>query len=98
MLSPSSAKNPCSTATRQGRSWALLSLWRRMVRAMGIPAGLIQRRPETTLCPEFHAATTEHGTYSAFCGRRWVLAHEPRAYGPRAAKLLDGFRNQLLRE
>ena len=24
------------TATRQGRSWALLSLWRRMVRVMGL--------------------------------------------------------------
>jgi hypothetical protein len=31
-LSPSAAKKPCSTATRHGRSWALLSLCRRMVR------------------------------------------------------------------
>src|SRR5215471_1792295 len=46
--SPSAAKKPCSTATRQGRSWALLSLCRRMVLVIGrdpwLPPGSMDGR------------------------------------------------------
>src|SRR5215216_5146464 len=41
--SPSSLKKPCSTATRQGRSWALLSPCRRMVVDMPFPRNGIAR-------------------------------------------------------